>query len=125
MRSLVAVEAQVAGNADFGLGDAVVGAQIDLLVFDCPPEPLDEHIVAPASLAIHADLNSAALKHADEGRTGELAALVGAPLQSLFDLMPNIQSMPTMRSQMKRTAKAIITNIEAMAAPSGSAFCST
>lgn len=76
MRSSVTGEAQVAGNADFGLGDAVVSAQVGLLVFDCPLEPLDEHIVAPASLAIHADLNSAALKHADEGRTGELAALI-------------------------------------------------
>ena len=30
--------------------DAVVGVQIDLLVLDASPQPLDEHVVAPPPL---------------------------------------------------------------------------
>jgi len=35
------------------LSDAGVGSEVDLLVFDRPPEPLDEDVVAPGALAVH------------------------------------------------------------------------
>ena len=54
-----------------------LGPQIHLLVFDRAPQPLDEHVVPPGALAIHADRDAVALEHAGEGRAGELRALVG------------------------------------------------
>jgi len=32
------------------LGDAIVGAQIDLLILDCSPEPFDKDVVSPSPL---------------------------------------------------------------------------
>lgn len=55
---------------------AGVGPKIDLLVFDRPPEPLDEHVVAPCALAVHADGDLVLLQQIGEGHTGELAALI-------------------------------------------------
>src|SRR5246127_5896661 len=56
--------------------DAVVGPQIYFLVFDAAPQPLDEDIVPPGALAVHADGDGVFDQHAREGRAGELAALV-------------------------------------------------
>ena len=77
MRPTAVVEAEVSGNACQGCGGAVIGMQIDLLVLDGFSEPLHEHVVAPAALAVHADSDAAAVEYTDEGRTGELAALIG------------------------------------------------
>ena len=71
------VELEVAPDRSASLRDAVVGVQIDLLVFDAAPQSLDEHVVAPGALAVHADRNAVAGEHAGEGRPGELRALVG------------------------------------------------
>src|SRR5206468_1482165 len=57
--------------------DAVVGPQIDLLVFDAAPQAFDEYVVAPGALAVHADCDAVVGEHAGEGRAGELAALIG------------------------------------------------
>jgi hypothetical protein len=51
--------------------------QIDVLVLDRLPKPLDEHIVTPAALAVHADADVVLLQRGDEVRSGELATLVG------------------------------------------------
>ena len=56
---------------------AVVGMQIDLLVLHRPPKPLDEHVVPPGALAVHADLDLVFGEHAGEGGAGKLRALVG------------------------------------------------
>jgi len=50
--------------------------EVNFFVLDRLPKPLDEDVVPPAALAIHADLDAMLLEQADEGRTGELAALV-------------------------------------------------
>src|SRR5271169_459577 len=71
------VEAQVTADRGAGLADAVVGPQIDLLVLDAAPQALDEYVVAPSSLAIHADRDTVVGEHAGESRAGELRALVG------------------------------------------------
>ena len=54
----------------------VVGAQIDLLVFDAPPEALDEDVVAPCALAVHTDLDVGVLQRLDEVDGRELPSLV-------------------------------------------------
>jgi len=40
MKPLHIVEEKVFGQAFAGLGDRLVVMEIDLLVFDCPPQPL-------------------------------------------------------------------------------------
>ncbi len=71
------VEIQISADQCAGLADGLVGPQIDLLVFDRFPEPLDEYVVAPGAPAIHADLDLLREKHLREVDTGELTALVG------------------------------------------------
>ena len=51
--------------------------QVHLLVLDALPEALDEEVVAPGPLAVHAELDAVLLDHTDKGRAGELAPLVG------------------------------------------------
>ena len=76
-------KSQVAANRSAGVADAVVGPQIHLLVFDAAPKPLDEHIVPPSALAIHADGDPVFDQHASERRTGELAALIVLKISGL------------------------------------------
>src|SRR5207249_7496004 len=71
------VEIEVHGYFLARLGHRVVGVQVNVLVLDRLPQPLDKHVVAPAALAIHADADGMALQHADELAAGELAALIG------------------------------------------------
>ena len=70
------VKLEIAVQALPCLGDRIVGVQVDLLVFDAFPEPLDQHVVDPATLTVHADLDAVPLDQADELGAGELAALV-------------------------------------------------
>lgn len=77
MRTAIVIEAEIAANPGTGFRDAGVGPQVDLLVFDGPPEALDEDIVAPGPLAIHADLDFAGGQHFYEVGRCELAALIG------------------------------------------------
>src|SRR3974390_2220771 len=49
------VEGGVTGGRSARFAHAVVGSQIGLLVFDAAPQPLDEAVVPPSALAVHAD----------------------------------------------------------------------
>ena len=75
MRPPAIIEGQIAANRSASLGDTVVGPQIDLLVFDAAPEPLDKHIVPPRALAVHADRDLVLEQHAGEVVAGELAVI--------------------------------------------------
>ena len=55
MRPTLIVELEVAADRGASFADAVVGVQIDLLVFDAAPQPFDEHVVTPGALTVHAD----------------------------------------------------------------------
>lgn len=59
------------------VGHAIVGVQIDLLILEAAPQAFDEHVVDPASFAIHADLYASVFEGLGEGLTGKLASLVG------------------------------------------------
>src|SRR5271167_2799138 len=76
MRPSVIVEAEVAPDRRARLGSGVVGPEIHLLVLDAAPQPLDEDIVPPGALAVHADGDAVFDQHAGECRAGELAALI-------------------------------------------------
>ena len=51
--------------------------QIDRLVFQAAPQPLNEDIVQVAAPAIHGDRHTRLLQRAGEGQGGELTALIG------------------------------------------------
>src|ERR1019366_4918968 len=77
MRTLAVVEVQIPAERGASLADIVVGPQIDLLVFDRAPKPLDKHIVAPGAAAIHANGDRILQQKPGESGAGELTALVG------------------------------------------------
>ena len=66
MGTLGIVKIEIASNGAAGFADALVGAQIYLLVFDSSPQTLNKHVVSPSPLAIHADRYSAVGKSAGE-----------------------------------------------------------
>src|SRR5271168_776235 len=77
MRAPAVVEVQIPPERATRLADAIVGPQVDLLVFDRTPQPLDKHIVAPGAATIHADRDPILQQKSGEGGAGELTALVG------------------------------------------------
>ncbi len=77
MRPARIVEREVSGEALVGLRHRVVGVEVDLLVLHALPEALDEEVVPPGTLPVHAEGDTVRLNQIDEGGAGELAALVG------------------------------------------------
>src|SRR5260370_5154735 len=77
MRSSCVVKVEIPADRISCLGDSFVGSQIDLLVFDAAPQPLNEHVVPPGPFAIHADGDAVAGKQTGERRARELRTLVG------------------------------------------------
>src|SRR6516164_8121889 len=75
--ALFVIEAEPGANAGLCLGDTGIGMQVDLLILQTAPQPLDEDVVHTAAFAIHADCDTAPIEHCDELGVGELAALVG------------------------------------------------
>ena len=74
-RIIEAVNVATEGGASFGY--ICIGSQVNLLIFDCPPETLDEHIVPPSRFAIHADGDLVFYKKTGKRRTRKLTALIG------------------------------------------------
>src|SRR6516165_10516699 len=77
MLPFLVVEAQPSADPGLRFGDAGIGMQVDLLVFQAAPQPLDEDVVHAAPLAIHADRDTAMLEHSSELSASKLAALIG------------------------------------------------
>ena len=75
MRTKAVVEMEVPADRRNGVADTLIGLQVNFLVLHAAPQPLDEHIVSPAALAIHADLDTCDLQNISKGDTGEPAAL--------------------------------------------------
>ena len=57
MRPDLIIKGHVAGYPDLGVVDRLIGMEIDLLIFETSPQPLDKDIVPPPPDSIHADLN--------------------------------------------------------------------
>ena len=76
MGALTIEKVEVPAQRSARFCDGVVGLEVDLLVLHRSPEPLDEHVVAPGALAVHADGDPVLLKDAGERLAGELTALV-------------------------------------------------
>jgi hypothetical protein len=58
------------------LGDHLIVVEIDLLVFDRPPQPLDKDVIKDAATAIHADPNIVFLKPPGKLIAGKLTPLI-------------------------------------------------
>src|SRR4029077_20520656 len=70
------VKSEVLANRSASLADAVVASQIHLLVFDAAPQPLDDDVVSPRTLAVHADCDAVLDQQAGERGARKLRALV-------------------------------------------------
>src|SRR5262249_60535536 len=57
MGTLLVVEAEVGRQARLQLGHSLIILDVDVFVFDAPPEPLDEHVVQgpPPTIPAHGD----------------------------------------------------------------------
>ena len=75
VRPTVIVEIEIASYPAARLADALVGVQVDLLVLDCPPKPLDENVVPPRAFAVHADPDVVLREHAGKRGHGSRRAL--------------------------------------------------
>jgi hypothetical protein len=70
------VKVEVAADPGPSFGNRGIGVEVDLLIFDRAPQALNEHIVASAASAVHADRNLLPLEDPGEVDTRKLAALV-------------------------------------------------
>ena len=84
MRSSPVVKIEIPTNRASCLADGFVGSQIDLLVFDAAPQPLNEHIVPPGPFAIHADGDAVVGKQVGERRTSEPLAVLALDRTAVF-----------------------------------------
>src|SRR5215210_5319113 len=64
------VEGQVSSDRRACVADGVVGPERDLPVLDRAPQPLDEDVVPPGALAVHADGDPSLEQHPREVVTG-------------------------------------------------------
>ena len=84
MQALLVVEAEVAFDARPSFPHRCVIFQVHLLIFERPPQPLDENVVHTASTPIHTDRDFSGLQLAGEFLAGELRALI-----AVKDLRPS------------------------------------
>ncbi len=77
MRPSAVIKAQISANGGACLRRTVIGVQVHLLIFHASAEPLNEDVVPPGALAVHADLDLSAEQKVGKVGTGELAPLIG------------------------------------------------
>src|SRR6516165_5959480 len=53
--ALRVVKVQPGANAGLGFGHCRIGIEVDLLIFETAPQPLDEDVVHASALTVHAD----------------------------------------------------------------------
>ena len=75
--TLGVIETEVITDTCPGISSILVCFQIHLFVLHCPPQPLDEQIVAVPPFPIHADPDSVLLQKPGEALAGERGDLVG------------------------------------------------
>ena len=97
------IESEIAGQLLSGLGDALVGMQVDVLVLHALPQPLDEHVVDPAPLAVQADPDGVGLENLGEVVACELAALIGVE-----DLRAPYLAIASSRASTQKSAVMLI-----------------
>ena len=63
------VKLEVPPESSSGFRDRLVGSQVHLLVLDALPQSFDEHVILPAPLPVHTDLDLTGFQQAGEGIT--------------------------------------------------------
>src|SRR5207248_6182636 len=76
VRAVTVVERDPLGDSFARLACVGIVLQIDVLVFQAAPQPLDEDVVHPAAAAIHRDFHLCLFEDGCERLAGELAALI-------------------------------------------------
>ena len=95
MRPARVVETEIARQRGLHSAHRLVGVEVEVLVLDTSPQPLDEHIVDPTPLAVHAHLHALGQEHRGEVLGGELGALGSAnrrPLQRALEVAPILRT---------------------------------
>ena len=77
MPTLFVVEANPVVQAVVEFGAAVKCMQVEVVMFDRPPEPLDEDVVLTSAAAVHANRDVVVFEKLGKGRAGKLGALIG------------------------------------------------
>ena len=77
MRALVIVETEPGANTGLVLWPLSDKREVDLLVFEAAPQPLDKDVVHAPAVAVHADHDPVPFQGAGKVVAGELAALIG------------------------------------------------
>ena len=77
MGPLGVVEVDPFADDPFGLEAIGQFVEVNRLVFERPPESLDEDVIHAAAPAVHGDRDLLALERAGKVKAGELASLVG------------------------------------------------
>jgi hypothetical protein len=77
VRAAVVVKGNPISKPLVQLATIGIALEINILVLEAAPQPLDEDVVHPAAAAIHGDLDAGPFERTGEGHAGELAALVG------------------------------------------------
>ena len=85
------VKVDVSGEPGSCLRDTAVGSQIHFLVLDGLPQAFDEHVVAPATLAVHRDADVVVSQHRCESQAGEPAILLQESMPPDPDLVDLIE----------------------------------
>ena len=93
------------------LGDALVSADVDVLLLEGPPEPLDEYVVVGAAAAVHAQAGRAAFPVED---AGELSRRVLAALVRVEDLEPYLSIASRTASSQKFAESVVERRLERM-----------
>src|SRR5271156_5598484 len=76
MRPTVVVEVYPSADAGPRFAAVRIGFQVDLLIFDRAPQPLDEDVVHEAAAPVHRDRDPGRLQLSGERNAGELRALI-------------------------------------------------
>lgn len=87
MEPFSVVKAKISCQTLARVPHTLVVSQIDLLIFDTPPQPLHKHVVQGPPAAIHADANASFLEPLSKGQTRELCSLIG--IEDLRLAMPD------------------------------------
>ena len=83
--TLFVVKVNPATQAVVEFGTAVKRMQVEVVMFDGPPKPLDEDVVLASAAAVHADADVLVFEKLGKGRAGKLGALIGVE-----DLRPSV-----------------------------------
>src|SRR6266536_855077 len=100
MEPLVVVESEVVlePSSQFWHGSIVL--EVNVLVFDRPPEAFDKDVIEGAATAVHADADASGFEAASEFQGGELHALVGVEdlgMSSEQRLPQRVQAKPALQ----------------------------